>query len=739
LCRVPRALHIEVDGVVQGVGFRPFVFRLATSLGLAGTVRNGTRGVEIEVEGEAESMATFVEMLRSAAPPHAVVEALRIADRPPRGDTTFCIQTSVDGCDRAPPLTPDIAACTECVDEALDGAGRRGGYYLTTCSACGPRYTFVDRLPYDREHTSMRAFPLCSECRAEYDDPHDRRFHAQSLSCPACGPSYRVLDGGDVVGACVDAIDRGLVVAIEGIGGYHLACDATDEQAVQRVRKAKGRDAKPLAVMVETVDAAAALAHVSREEEALLASAGRPIVLLIPRDEQCLAPGVASNVSTIGIMLAYTPLHHALLRAVQRPLVMTSANRSEAPIRHRDPEPLRGLANVVLTHGRTIVAPCDDSVAQVVAGAPMLLRRARGYVPGALPLPAALPPTLAVGGHLKAAVAFARGDRAVLGPHIGDLEGLDARRRWEDVVAHLGALLDVRPEALVHDSHPDYASTIWARRSALPRIAVQHHHAHMAAVLAEHGIEGPAIGVCFDGAGLGDDRTIWGGEFLVGDCRGYERAAHLAVVPQVGGEMAVHEPWRMTVAHALAAGCEVSRIEAAVGRERVDAIRRVIEAGRGPRTSSAGRLFDAVAAALGCIDGRFDGSPAMWLEHQAHRTHDDGAYDFEVSRILDPTPMWRALAADLAADVAAPVIARRFHLGLAHAVARTCGMLRDRTGVAQVVLGGGVFQNGLFTAAVVTRLRALDFPVAHGQRVPPNDGCLAYGQLAVAAARRSAT
>ena len=726
--------------MVQGVGFRPFVFRLATSLSLAGTVRNGTAGVEIDVEGDPDSLATFVEMLRTAAPPHAVVQALRVVDRSLTGNTMFCIEKSVDGCNRAPPLAPDIAACRDCVDEVLGGGGRRDRYYLTTCSACGPRYTFVDRLPYDRGGTSMRAFPLCCECRREYDDPHDRRFHAQSLSCPACGPSYRVLgdERGDILDACVEAIDRGLVVAIEGIGGYHLACDATNAVAVQRVREAKQRDAKPLAVMVETADEAAALAHVSRDEAELLASAARPIVLLAPRDDHRLARGIAYNVAKIGIMLAYAPLHHALLRAVKRPLVMTSANRSDAPIRHRDPAALRELASVVLTHGRTIVAPCDDSVAHVVAGAPMVLRRARGLVPGALPLPAALPPTLAVGGHLKAAIAFARGDQAVLGPHIGDLEDLEARRRWEQVVAHLGALLDLRPEALVHDQHPDYASTIWARRSALPRLAVQHHHAHMAAVLAEHRLEGPAIGVCFDGAGLGDDRTIWGGEFLVGDCRGYERVAHLAVVPQVGGEMAVREPWRMTLAHARAAGCDVSRIEAAVGAQRVAAIRRVLEVGHGPRTSSAGRLFDAVAAALGCIDARFDGSPAMWLEHQAHHAHDDGAYPFEVSRTVDPAPMWHALAADLASGVAAPVIARRFHFGLADAVLRTCVSLRDRTGIAQVVLGGGVFQNALFTATVVTRLRAVEFRVAHGQRVPPNDGCLAYGQLAVAAARGSA-
>ena len=733
------ALFVEVTGLVQGVGFRPFVHRTAITLDLRGHVRNTANGVEIEVEGDAETLAEFMIVLRRDAPAAARISTIRAFERPFRDVSGFHIADSDGEGARAPGLVPDLAVCDACLAEVRSAADRRHDYHLASCSECGPRWTMVERLPYDRARTSMRDFPLCSACAAEYESPNDRRFHAQSTSCGACGPRYRVR-GSDapVLATAIAAIERGEAVAIKGLGGFHLFCDAGSDAAVMRVRAAKQRDHKPLAVMVRDLAAAEAIATIDAVARTLLRSPACPIVLLRPRPEHGLAPAVAADVPRIGVMLPSTALHHALVAALDRPLVVTSANHGDEPIPIDDD----GIADdeaIVIVHDRRIVVHADDSLAQIVDGAPMLLRRARGFVPAPLRLPRPLPcPTLAVGGHLKAACAIGVGAQAVIGPHVGDLDRLATRERWAETIAHLEAIVGARVGALVCDLHPDYASTAWARTQAraraIPLLAVQHHHAHLAAVLAEHGIDALAIGICLDGTGLGTDRAPWGGELLVGDCSTFRRAGHLGLVAQPGGDAAARAPWRMAVAHLLAAGCELDVVAARVGGERVADVRAMIERSNPPLTSSAGRLFDAVAAVLGYGEARFEGSAAMWLEALAEQSDDERAgYRWIVDDdvVLGHAPMWRALLADVADAVPRATIARRFHRGLAEALADACTRLRTASNV--VALGGGVFQNALFTAFIATALRARGFTVLRGEAVPPNDGGLAYGQLAVAA------
>lgn len=753
LCR--RA--ITVEGLVQGVGFRPFVHEVASRMGLRGFVRNAPVGVLIEVEGEPEAVGRFLLTLERRPPPLARIARVRSVAIAPRGDTGFSIEpTARDGRD-AVVVSPDVATCEACLRELFDPRARRYRYPFVNCTHCGPRLTIVTDAPWDRERTTMAGFAMCEACRAEYEDPRDRRFHAEAIACPACGPRLRAVradgrpvDDPDALAHAVRVIEAGGIVAVKGLGGFHLACDAARAEVVAALRRRKVRDAKPFAVMAADLAGAERLGSLSPAEREALGSPARPIVLLERRPGAPVADTVAPGSALLGVMLPYTPLHHLLLADLGgRPLVMTSGNRAEEPIACTDEEAregLAGIADVRLTHDRPIAMRGEDSVVRVVGARAGTVRRSRGFAPAPLALPGRLAcPTLAVGGHLKATFALGEDARAVLSPHLGDLDGYAAYRAYAGAVEHLERLLRVRPRRIVHDLHPDYASTRYARERAsadgLELVAVQHHHAHMASALAEHGVTGPAIGVCFDGAGLGLDGAVWGGEFLVGDARAVRRAAHLRYVPMPGGERAIREPWRMALAHLRQAGLDAATtpLGARLSPGARRTIARMLERGvNAPPTSSVGRLFDAVAALAGVCDrASFEGQAAVRLEALASTRPPDGGYPFEVAGdgAIDAAPLVRAVVRDVAAGTAPAVVARRFHTAVVELVVEVCRRLRAEAGPTAVVLTGGVFVNAILAEESAGRLTADGFRVHAHRRVPPNDGGLSLGQLAIAAAR----
>lgn len=752
--RVRRILSVR--GVVQGVGFRPYVFALATRLGLAGSVRNRADGVDIEVEGPPAAVAAFAERLAPGAPAGARIDRIESERRPARGERGFSIAASDPGARAERYFAPDLAACAACLGEVLDPADRRSGYPFATCAACGPRLTIARGAPYDRERTTMAGFALCAACRAEYEDPADRRFHAQPIACPACGPRLVAHNGAgraldvDPLPHAAERLAAGAILAVKGLGGYHLACDATSEDAVRRLRARKHRDEKPFAVLVADLAAARRLCHVSPAEADLLGAPEGVIALLERRAGAVLAPSVAPGNPLVGLMLPYTPLHHLLIRAAARPLVLTSGNRSDEPIAFEDADAfarLAGIADGFLTHDRPIHLRCDDSVARVTPAGPVVLRRSRGYAPAPIRLPhPAARRVLAVGGHLKNTFALGRGHQAFLSHHLGDLGDWSAYGAFRDAVAHYESLFAFEPEVIAHDLHPGYASTGYAIERAgglgLPVVAVQHHHAHVASCMAEHRLRGPVIGVAFDGTGYGTDGTLWGGEFLVGGYRSVRRAAHLRAVPLAGGEQAIREPWRMALAHLLDAGEDPERMAARPRPEALRVVRRMVERGpNAPLTSSAGRLFDAAAALLGRrVEASFEGQAAMELEWLAATSAADEVYPFAVTapsgperpREIDTRPLVRAMADAVRRGERPADIARRFHNTLAEIIAQGAAALRDDTGIDRVVLTGGVFQNALLAEAASRRLAALGLHVHTHRRVPPNDGGLALGQLAVA-------
>jgi hydrogenase maturation protein HypF len=745
---------IVVRGIVQGVGFRPFVYNLAMRLHLSGFVRNQAGSLQIEVEGEPLSLDRFLGELADRPPPLAQIEHLSWEGRPPRGEDEFRIETST--ADAASPvfISPDVAACPDCLAELFDPADRRFGYPFLNCTNCGPRLTIITGAPYDRPRTTMASFVMCPACRAEYDDPADRRFHAQPTACAACGPSLRLLDAAgrpvvtpDPLADFAAALCDGRIGALKGLGGYHLACDARNSAAVAELRRRKHRDEKPFAVMVPDVAAAEILGEVGPDERTLLLSPRAPIVLLRGRPG-VVSEDVAPRNPHLGVMLPYTPLHHLLLRATGRPLVMTSGNRSDEPIAYRDDEALEklaGIADLFLVHDRPIHLRCDDSVTRIVDGVELPVRRSRGYAPRPIELPFDCPrPILAVGGQLKATFALGRGRQAFLSHHLGDLDHFEAYRAFEKDVALYEQLFGVVPQLIVHDLHPDYATSAYARgrsaRLGTPLLAVQHHHAHMASCMAENGLDEPVIGVSFDGTGYGTDGTIWGGEFLIGDYRTFRRAAHLRTVGLPGGDRAVREPWRIAVAHLADAQAESSALEARLLPVELRTVRRMLERGLNtPLTSSAGRLFDAVAALAGVRDCvSYEGQAAIELEWLATNVTPDGAYPFDLGGmplVVDTRPLIRAVAADVVRGVGAALVGRRFHSTLVEVIAAVCGRLRAETGIGAVVLSGGVFLNALLTREVGGRLDADGFRVYRHRRVPPNDGGLSLGQLAIAACR----
>ena len=747
---MPRRWRIRVYGVVQGVGFRPFVYALAERFGVSGYVRNAPEGVEVEAEGEDGKLEAFLRALKEEAPPLSQVEWVEVEELSPLGTKGFVIRRSEGEGERKVLVPPDVATCPDCLREMFDPSDRRYRYPFTNCTRCGPRYTIILSLPYDRPNTTMRKFRMCPECRREYEDPSDRRFHAQPIACPECGPKLLLTDGQgkplgrDPISEAARMLLEGRIVAIKGLGGFHLACDATDEEVVRRLRERKGREGKPLAVMVRDLSIARKLAEVGEEEGRLLTSPRAPIVLL--KKKGGLAEGISPGLSTYGLLLPYTPLHHLLLREVGRPLVMTSGNISGEPICRRNEEALEklgGVADYFLLHDRDIHARCDDSVVRVVAGREVVLRRSRGYVPEPIVLPARSPvPILACGGFLKNSFCLVRGDRAFLGPHVGDMEGPDVVRAFEEGVENMKRIFGIHPEAFAHDLHPDYPTTRYASEQEGEKVPVQHHHAHIASVMAEGGLEGPVIGVALDGTGYGEDGTVWGGEFLLAEKGRYRRVGHIAYVRMPGGEMAVREPWRMALAHLYRVfGEDVFDWELPFLRYVEDRklFVRMLESGlASPLTSSAGRLFDAVSAVLGVHPGpvSYEGQAAMELEAVAEDAEE--SYRFEVIKerdmwVVEPEPFWRALLEDLKKGTSAPSASGKFHRGLAEAVVEVCEKLREETGVRDVVLSGGVFQNVRLLEATLRLLEERGFGVHTNSRVPPNDGGICLGQALVAA------
>jgi len=750
------ACRVAVRGVVQGVGFRPFVHQLATGFGLTGTVRNTSRSVEIEVEGAPSAIEAFLDALVVQAPPLAHIDDVEVVEAACRGTRTFTIDGSRDGAGVLP-VPPDVATCPACLHEVLDPRDRRFGYPFTNCTHCGPRFTLIRAMPYDRARTTMADFAMCEACRREYEDPANRRFHAQPNACPECGPRLTLVDptgrplSGDPLLETRRLLAAGGIVAIKGVGGFHLACDATSDAAVGRLRERKGREAKPLAVMVPDEATARRVCAISDDEWALLASPARPIVLLAERPGSGVARSVAPGLAVLGLMLPYAPLHHLFWqggRGCPEILVMTSGNRSEAPIATADDDALRRLgpiADAVLLHDRPIQTRCDDSVTRVAAGAELPVRRSRGSAPVPVRLPFETRPLLACGAELKSTVCLARGPYAFLSPHIGDLGNYDTYASYIAMVGHLAALFGVRPEAVAHDLHPGYLSTRFALEydPTLPRIAVQHHHAHVAACMAEHRLTGPVIGVAFDGTGYGSDGAVWGGEILVADYAGFERAAHLAYVSLPGGDLAVREPFRMALAHLAHASCgwdpALPPVATATDEERRIIARQIDRRLNAPPTSSVGRLFDAVASLLGVRHrARYEAQAAIELEAVAI-PGDYGCYPVELGAgeptVIDPSPVVRGIVRDLQHGVAVPVVAARFHASVTAMIHVACERLRGRTGLGRVVLSGGVFQNVTLLAGACRGLRTAGFEVFSHHRVPPNDGGIALGQAAVAHAR----
>ncbi|QGK69729.1 carbamoyltransferase HypF [Allosaccharopolyspora coralli] len=739
---------VRVEGVVQGVGFRPFVHSLATRLGLTGHVGNDVHGVFIEVEASLEMVDRFLTGLRDEAPPLAVVEQVRTEPLTPQGTTSFTISESTGGGVRDTLVSADSATCADCLREMRDPADRRFGYAFVNCTNCGPRFTIVRDVPYDRPLTTMAGFPMCAECRAEYDEPTDRRFHAQPVCCPRCGPRLRftTASGRDVAGdpltAAAAALDRGEVVAVKGLGGFHLAVAAGHHDAAATLRKRKHREDKPFAVMVSDVDAAARLCRVGDVEAELLRSRRRPIVLMDRLDGAPVAEAVAPGNRQLGLMLPYTPLHHLLVASYDGPIVLTSGNLSDEPIAHEDDDAARrlaGIADAFLGHDRPIHVRTDDSVVRVSRGGPLLLRRSRGYAPEPVTVPWEFPrPVLACGAELKNTFAVAKHKHVFVSHHIGDLENFETLTSFTTGVEHYRRLFDTDPVVVAHDLHPEYLSTKYAwELDDVELVGVQHHHAHIASCLADNGDAGPVLGVAFDGLGFGCDAQLWGGEFLLAGLTGFHRLAHLRPVPLPGGPTAIRQPWRMAVAY-LVGGGQLPDLGLFRRNERWRAVARLAESGDTQWTSSAGRLFDAVAAALDVRDRvTFEGQAAIELEQLADRV-EPGAYDVPIldgrPPQLDGPALVRAVCADAARGASTPVAAARFHNGLVAAVTRMCLRLRDETGVSTVALSGGVFQNMLLAERTSSALTEHGLRVLTHSRVPPNDGGISLGQAAVAGA-----
>jgi len=755
-------LCIGVRGLVQGIGFRPFIYRLATDMQLTGFVQNSSAGVAIEVEGEGETLRRFLERLTEEKPAFAILQSVEPVEREPVGYTTFAIKAS--RCDAAynTMVLPDMALCADCLRELFEPENRRYRYPFINCTHCGPRYSIIERLPYDRPHTTMRAFPMCPQCRAEYEDPRDRRFHAQPIACPECGPELALWDRtGRVLEtrhaalrATVEAIRAGRIAAVKGLGGFHLVADARDDGALQRLRDRKGREEKPFALMYPDMNAIRVDCEVTALEEQLLRSPEAPIVLLRRKPRAGVANGVAPGHPDLGVMLPYTPLHHLLLREWGASIVATSGNVSDDPICKDERAALAqldALADLFLVHNRPIAHHVDDSVVRVIAGRPTVLRRARGYAPlphDASPLGGAV---VAVGADLKNTVACAQGSSVYISPHIGDLETEKAHRVFEETLTHFERLFCIRPAIVAHDAHPDYRSTRYARCREPRNTPVQHHHAHIVSCMAEHGLDGSVLGVAWDGTGYGWDGTIWGGEFLIANREDFTRLGHLRSFRLPGGEKAIREPRRIALSLLLELyGPDAIRnakyevLRSFTSEERSVLLQMWLSGIHSPLTSSAGRLFDAVSALLGlCSFASYEGQAAIRLEQVAGDIAPEESYPVAVEPYAGADGQmryfveWRdavlGVLGDQASGMPLAVVATKFHQTMTEAIVRMAAI----AGQERVALSGGCFQNKVLSESAIRRLQEEGHRVFWHQRVPPNDGGIALGQAVVAARRQA--
>ncbi len=755
---------VKVRGIVQGVGFRPFIYQLAGRFQLSGWVRNQSDGVEIEVAGPADSVETFICWISRDPPPLARIVGVETTDLPYRQLEGFKIAGSKAGESRSTLISPDVCTCSDCLRELFDPNDRRFRYPFINCTNCGPRYTIIKDIPYDRDKTTMSRFDMCPECLGEYENPLDRRFHAQPNACPQCGPQVWLEDcgqkaigaGDEAVRNAVSLLDAGAIVAVKGLGGFHLAVKATDEVAVSRLRGRKVREEKPFAVMFSGIEDIGFHCQLNSMEEELLKSPARPIVLLWKRGDTVglpIAASVAPKNRRLGVFLPYTPLHSLLFDGSPfRALVMTSGNQSDEPIVAENEEArlkLSGIADYFLFHDREIYIRCDDSIALVRGDRPLCIRRARGYAPLPVFLRDPCPSVLGTGAELKNTVCLTRGTSAFLSQHTGDLENLETLRSFEHSILHLERLLEVRPELIVYDMHPDYLSTRWAlEQREIPVMAVQHHHAHIAAVMAEHGIGEPVIGLALDGTGFGADGNLWGGEILRVDKAGFERLGHFKNVPLPGGAKAIKEPWRMALGYLWSidpenTGSRYADLLAAWPAEDVRIISRMLSRRLNcPLTSSCGRLFDAAAALCGvCLYASYEGQAAIELEQAIEP--DDGYYGAKIETathsegtiVIDQFPIIEALVEDVRRGVSTGRISARFHNGVVRILGEAAAAASARTGIKRVALSGGVLQNGYLSDRLEADLWKLGFEVfSHGE-VPPNDACISLGQAWIGAQR----
>ena len=758
--KVTKLAKIGVRGVVQGVGFRPFVYRLAHDYNLRGWVRNTSGSVEIEIEGDEESLENFLINLEAKAPPAARIERVEATFYPPNGYAEFQILPSLSQEGKYQLVSPDIATCEDCRKEIFCPTDHRFGYPFTNCTNCGPRFTIIKDIPYDRSKTTMHKFEMCPECQQEYDNPLDRRFHAQPNACPKCGPGLKLvnsngnpIEGNDVIKAAGQLLKAGKILALKGLGGFQLACDATNEEAVNLLRNRKRRPAKPLAVMVATLEDVEKHCLVSPEERRLLQSPECPIVLLKWKHSSSnISPAIAPNLKYLGVMLPYTPLHHLLLREVGLPLVMTSGNLSEEPIAKDNDEALtrlRGIADYFLLHNRDISGRYDDSV-YMVEDTPQAIRRARGYAPYPIFLPFKSKQILACGAELKNTFCLTKDEHAFLSQHIGDMENEETLEHFENTIELYKTLFRIKPEIVAYDMHPEYLSTKYAFQVASEQgfslVPVQHHHAHIVSCLAENEVDGPVIGVAFDGTGYGTDGTIWGGEFLLADWRSFRRVGHLEYVPLPGGEAAIKKPYRMALSYLYTLlgenfsfeGLTFSKLNPTELEIIKQQLKRRINS---PLTSSAGRLFDAVSALAGVreeID--YEAQAVIELEMIAPNEVDEfesNLYPFSIvehqgMRVVKLGELFSTVVQDVKNQVPVPIISLKFHNTVAQIIARMCKLIARESGITQVVLSGGVFQNRLLLKLATTALQGEDFRVLTHHLVPCNDGGISLGQAVIA-------
>ncbi len=749
------AMRLEVEGIVQGVGFRPFVYRLAREYGIKGEVANTSSGVTILLEGDEEDIESFERGLGEKTPPLARITKVSAYPEKVKGRNVFSILQSLGQDEKSTLISPDVSVCDDCLDELFDPSDRRYHYPFINCTNCGPRYTIIDDIPYDRPHTSMKSFRMCPACQAEYDDPGNRRFHAQPNACAQCGPRVTLLDNArkkietkDPVRKVARLLRQGHIVAVKGIGGFHLAADAENDQAVLRLRKRKHREEKPLALMSNAISDIRRYAVVEEGDESLLTSYQRPIVLLRKKQPQPLSEAVAPRNNCFGAMLSYTPLHYLLLYFGFTALVMTSGNMSEEPIAIDNDDAflrLAGIADYFLIHDRDIYLRSDDSIVRRSAGVTRFIRRSRGYVPTPIFLKRDMPRILACGAELKNTVCLTRENEAFLSQHMGDLENMEAYDFFCSTIEHMKRILNIEPEILAHDCHPDYLSTRYAmEQQGIEKVQVQHHHAHIVSCMAENHLDGPVIGLSFDGTGYGSDGALWGGEVLLADNQRFTRKAHLNYVPMPGGASAIKEPWRMAVSYLIDAFGDAFRgldlplltqIEDLKIGVMVEMISKRVNA---PNTSSLGRLFDGVAALVGIRNRvHYEGQAAMELEMIAEKGRGK-PYDYEwtpgdVRKILTG-PIISDVVHDMEAGVSPSRISGRFHLTLVRLFRELCEDIRVETGLNRVALSGGVFQNRLLLAGLIHALTKSGFQVFSHQLVPTNDGGISLGQAVVAAA-----